>query len=216
MYIVRSKTDVQHVDMAPFVLEGGSVETDGKGTLLTTKNCLLSDNRNEYLSQEEIETVLKSSFGFERILWLENGDIIGDDTDSHIDTLARFCSEDTIAYAQCLDAEDENYESLAKMEQELKAFRTVEGEPYKLIPLPLSAPLYLDGYRLPSTYANFLILGDSVLMPGVGADSDKVAAERLSEAFPGRKIKVVDCLPLLSGHGSLHCITMQYPEGFIL
>lgn len=209
------KEDVTLENKAPYVLEGGSIDVDGKGTLLTTKRCLLSQNRNEYMSQEQIETYLKENFGFNRILWLENGEIIGDDTDSHIDTLARFCSEDTIAYAVCEDDADDNYASLHAMEAELRNLRTAEGEPYNLIPLPLSEPMYLEDYRLPASYANFLILNKSVLMPGSGSEKDKIAAERLQEAFPDRQVKIINCLPLLSGHGSLHCVTMQYPEGFL-
>lgn len=201
-------------DMRPYVLEGGSIDTDGAGTLLTTSECLLSLNRNEYLSREEVEEHLKAAFGLKRILWLDHGGIAGDDTDSHVDILARFCNHDTIAYTACEDAEDENYESLKAMEEQLKSFRTLEGKPYKLIPLPLPEPLYLDDYRLPASYANFLIINGAVLMPGAGCALDNVAAARLQEAFPDRKVEVTDCRALLSGHGGLHCVTMNYPAGW--
>ena len=207
--------DVACVDMRPYVLEGGSIDTDGCGTLLTTKECLCSLNRNEYLTQEEIEGELKQAFGLKRILWLENGGIVGDDTDSHVDILARFCSADTIAYTQCTDESDENYDRLKAMEDELKAFRTAEGKPYRLVPLPLPDALYLDGYRLPGSYANFLIINDAVLVPGCASPKDDIARERLQAVFPGRKVKVIDCRPLLSGHGGLHCVTMQFPEGWL-
>ena len=207
--------DVIHRSMQPFVLEGGSVDTDGKGTLLTTSRCLCSVNRNEYLSKGEIEDYLKKAFGFRRILWLDYGEIIGDDTDSHIDTLARFCNEDTIAYVQCLDEKDEQYEELKRMEAQLKSFRTPEGRPYNLIPLPLPKAMYLEDYRLPATYVNFLIMNGAVLVPGCGDAQDEVAKERLEKVFPDREVIVINCTALLSGHGSLHCVTMQYPEGFI-
>ena len=137
------------INMQPFILEGGSIESDGKGTLLTTVECLSSVNRNEYLQKEELEAYLKDVFGFERILWLENGYLAGDDTDSHVDTLARFCSEDTIAYVQCRDVNDEHYEELHRMEEQLKTFRTLAGEPYKLLALPMADKIEVEGERLP-------------------------------------------------------------------
>lgn len=207
--------DVLCVDMRPFVLEGGSIDTDGRGTLLTTKECLCSLNRNEYLEQEEIEGELKSAFGLERVLWLEHGGIAGDDTDSHVDILARFCTPDTIAYTQCTDPDDENYEALRAMEDQLRTFRTAEGGRYNLVPLPLPDAMYLDGYRLPGSYANFLIINGAVLVPGAASPKDEVARKALQAVFPDREIVVIDCRPLLSGHGGLHCVTMQYPEGWL-
>ncbi len=207
--------DVIGVDMRPYVLEGGSIDTDGCGTLLTTSECLCSVNRNEYLTREEIEQELKGAFGLDRILWLDHGSIIGDDTDSHVDILARFCSPDTIAYVQCTDPDDDNYDELSAMEKQLRSFRTKDGKQYRLIPLPLPEPLYLDDYRLPASYANFLILNGAVLLPGAASPLDEVARARLQEAFPDREIVVIDCRPLLSGHGSLHCITMQFPDGYL-
>ena len=215
LYEGAFEDDVMGVDMRPFVLEGGSIDSDGAGTLLTTKRCLCSVNRNEYLSKKEIGGELKRAFGLKRIIWLDHGEIIGDDTDSHVDTLARFCSEDTIAYTQCTDEGDENHMELAAMEKQLKALKTRDKRPYRLIPLPLPDPLFLNGYRLPATYANFLILNGGVLVPGTGSEKDDIARNRLQEAFPDREVAVVDCRPLLSGHGSLHCITMQYPEGWM-
>jgi len=206
--------DVKYIDMRPFVLEGGSIDTDGCGTLMATSECLLSLNRNEYLSRQEIEQKLCEAFGLKRILWVDHGTIAGDDTDSHVDILARFCSPDTIAYTACDNPADENYAPLKAMEEQLRTFRTLEGKPYRLIPLPLPEPLYLDDYRLPASYANFLIVNGAVLMPGAGQDLDQVAADRLREAFPGRKVEVIDCRALLSGHGGLHCITMNFPENF--
>ena len=206
--------DVRYADMRPFVLEGGSIDTDGAGTLMATSECLCSLNRNEYLAQEEIEEHLKTAFGLERILWLDHGGIVGDDTDSHVDILARFCSPDTIAYTRCEDPADENYSPLKAMEDQLKTFRTLDGKPYKLVPLPLPDALYLDDYRLPASYANFLIINGAVLIPGAGSPKDNIAREQLQAVFPDRKVEVIDCRALLSGHGGLHCITMNYPAGF--
>lgn len=203
------------VNMQPFVLEGGSIESDGKGTLLTTVECLASVNRNEYLQKEELENYLKEVFGFERILWLENGYLAGDDTDSHVDTLARFCSEDTIAYVQCTEPDDEHFDELQAMEQELQAFTRANGEPYRLIALPMADKVEWEGERLPATYANFLIMNGAVLLPFYQSPKDAVAKAALQEAFPDREIVGIDCLPLIKQHGSLHCVTMQYPEGFI-
>ena len=206
--------DVIYKDQRPYVLEGGSIDCDGAGTLMATSECLCSLNRNEYLSRQEIENYLKNAFGLERILWLDHGSIAGDDTDSHVDILARFCSGDTIAYTSCEDPEDENYASLKAMEEQLRSFRTLEGKPYKLVPLPLPDALYLDGYRLPGSYANFLILNGAVLIPGAASPKDETARERLQAIFPDRTVEVIDCRALLSGHGGLHCITMNYPEGW--
>ena len=192
----------------------GSIDTDGCGTLMATSECLLSLNRNEYLSREEIEAHLSRAFGLRRILWLDHGGIIGDDTDSHVDILARFCSPDTIAFTACDNPSDDNYVALKAMEEQLRTFRTLDGKPYNLVPLPLPEPLYLDDYRLPASYANFLVVNGAVLMPGAGSALDEVAASRLRSAFPGRTVEVIDCRALLSGHGGLHCITMNYPEGF--
>lgn len=207
--------DVMGVDMRPYVLEGGSIDSDGCGSMLTTTECLCSVNRNEYLEKEEIEDELKSAFGLERILWLDHGTIIGDDTDSHVDILARFCTPDTIAYMQCTDPEDPHHDELAAMEKQLRGFRTLDGKPYRLVPLPLPEPLYLEDYRLPASYANFLIVNGGVLLPGAGSPLDEVARQRLQEVFPDREVVVIDCRPLLSGHGSLHCITMQFPAGYL-
>lgn len=207
--------DVLCVDMRPFVLEGGSIDTDGCGTLMATSECLCSKNRNEYLDREEIEGELRSAFGLERVLWLDHGSIAGDDTDSHVDILARFCSPDTIAYTQCTDPDDENYESLRAMEEQLRSFRTADGRRYNLVPLPLPDAMYLDDYRLPGSYANFLIVNGAVLVPGTGSPKDELARRALSEVFPDREVVVIDCRALLSGHGGLHCVTMQFPEGWL-
>lgn len=207
--------EILPVNMQPLVLEGGSIESDGKGTLLTTVECLSSVNRNEYLGKEQLEYHLKEIFGLDRILWLESGYLAGDDTDSHIDTLARFCDEATIAYVQCADEADEHFEELQEMERELQAFTQADGQPYRLIPLPMADKVEWEGERLPATYANFLILNGAVLLPFYGSPKDEQARRLLQSVFPDREVVGIDCLPLIKQHGSLHCVTMQYPEGFI-
>lgn len=208
--------EVLPVNMQPFVLEGGSIESDGSGTLLTTVECLASVNRNEYLQKEELENYLKEVFGLDRILWLENGYLAGDDTDSHIDTLARFCSEDTIAYVKCTDEADEHFEELSEMERELQAFTQGNGDPYRLIALPMADRVEWEDERLPATYANFLILNGVILVPFYNSPKDEEARNALQRAFPDREIVGINCLPLIKQHGSLHCVTMQYPEGFLV
>ena len=197
-------------------LEGGGIESDGLGTLMTTAQCLLSPNRNPQLSKKQIENRLKKLFGVKRVLWLNNGYLAGDDTDSHIDTLARFCDAGTIAYVQCTDEQDEHFKALKAMETELKAFRKEAGEPYKLIALPMADACYDDeGQRLPATYANFLIINGAVLVPTYNVPQDAEALKILRGCFPDREVIGLDCRPLIWQHGSLHCITMQYPKGII-
>lgn len=202
---------VNHLD---FVLEGGSIESDGKGTILTTSHCLLAPHRNQPMTKAEIEARLLASLHAERVLWLDHGYLEGDDTDSHIDTLARFCSEDAIAYVQCLEPSDEHYTELQLMEAQLQTFRTTDGKPYRLIPLPMAKPAYdEEGNRLPATYANFLIINRAVLMPTYGDKAtDLKAEEQLRKAFPHHEIIGIDCRTLITQHGSLHCCTMQFPK----
>lgn len=207
--------EITPIHMQPLVLEGGSIESDGKGTLLTTVECLSSVNRNEYLGKDQLEYHLKEIFGLDRILWLESGYLAGDDTDSHVDTLARFCREDTIAYVQCTDEADEHFEELQEMERELQAFTQADGRPYRLVALPMADPVEWEGERLPATYANFLLLNGAVLLPFYGSPKDEQARRLLQDVFPDREVVGINCLPLIKQHGSLHCVTMQYPEGFI-
>ncbi len=206
-------TPLEGVDL---VLEGGSIEADGSGSLLTTSRCLLAPTRNPHLSREAIESRLGDWLGITRVLWLQHGYLAGDDTDSHIDTLARFCDVDTIAYVACDDPADEHFAELSAMEAELKAFCTRTGAPYRLVRLPWPRARYDEhGERLPATYANFLIINDAVLVPTYDDPADQTAQERLSSCFPGRTIIGVPCLPLIRQHGSLHCVTMQLPAGII-
>ena len=205
--------DVCYSDNRDVVLEGGSIESDGKGTLLTTSECLLAPNRNNFASVLEAEQMLCARLGVRRVLWLDDGYLAGDDTDSHIDTLARLCPDNTIVYVQCLDATDEHYASLARMEQQLKSFTTTDGRPYRLLPLPMTDAVYFEGERLPATYANFLIINGAVLMPTYAqAENDARAMAVLAEAFPDREVVGIDCRVLIRQHGSLHCVTMQFPK----
>ena len=199
-------------DCRNFILEGGSIESDGQGTILTTEKCLLSENRN-YLSKTEIEEKLKEYLGAKRILWLRHGYLAGDDTDSHIDTLARFCPNDTIVYVKCEDENDEHFSELKKMEKELQSFRTLDGKPYRLLPLPMADAVFFEGERLPATYANFLIINGAVLCPTYNQpENDEKAKTVLAKAFPDREIVGIDCTALIKQHGSLHCVTMQFPK----
>jgi len=200
---------VQYKNCLDFVLEGGSIESDGEGTLLTTSECLLSPNRNNK-SKEEIEKRLKELFGLKQVLWLNHGYLTGDDTDSHIDTLVRLCSIDTIAYVKCDDENDEHFEELRKMELELQNFVSSISTKYKLIPLPMADIVMENNERLPATYANFLIINGAVLMPTYNSPKDELAMQQLQKAFPDREIVGIDCIPLIKQHGSLHCVTMQY------
>ena len=198
------------------VMEGGSIETDGLGTIMTTTECLLSPNRNPQLDKSEIEQALASLLGAKRVLWLNHGYLAGDDTDSHVDTLARICPDNVIAYVACNDQRDEHYPQLKLMEEELKAFRAPDGSPYRLIPLPWPRVRFdEEAHRLPATYANFLVINGAVLVPTYRDENDSIALERIGQAFPGREIIGIDCLPLLDQHGSLHCVTMQLPQGVL-
>ena len=200
-------TPLESVD---YVLEGGSVESDGEGTILTSSTCLCNPNRNSGPSKEEVEKKLQSILGTERILWLDHGYLAGDDTDSHIDTLARFVNTETIVYLKCDDKEDEHYEALQNMEEQLKSFKTREGNPYKLIALPMTDAIYnKEGKRLPATYANFLITNDALIYPTYSDKNDTKAGEILKELFPDKEIIPINCLKLIEQGGSLHCSTMQ-------
>lgn len=200
-----------------FILEGGAIDCDGKGSLLTTHHCLLSPTRNKGVSESEIESRLRSWFGVTHILWLNHGKLAGDDTDGHIDTLARFCDPATIAYVRCSDPNDVHYYELTAMADELLSFSQPDGQPYRLLPLPLPRAHYDEtGQRLPATYANFLIINNAVLVPTYRDPiNDEGALTTLATAFPNRQIIGIDCVPLIQQFGSLHCITMQLPAGML-
>lgn len=204
----------EYVDCLDFVLEGGSIESDGMGTLLTTSHCLLAPNRNaRHTTKEALEQKFSECFGTRQVLWLDHGYLAGDDTDSHVDTLTRLCPDDTIAYVQCTDKTDEHYTELHLMEEQLKTFRTLDGRPYRLVPLPMTDAVVEDGERLPATYANFLIMNGAVLYPTYNqSGKDTLAGKQLQSIFPDREVVGIDCRALIRQHGSLHCVTMQYPK----
>ena len=197
-----------------FILEGGSVESDGRGTILTTTKCLCSANRNGGKSKEELNEILAQRLGADHVLWLDHGALIGDDTDSHIDTLARLCPHNTIAFTGCRDMDDPQFEELLKMRAQLTLFRTAEGEPYNLLELPMPAPVFdSEGNRLPATYANYLVTSTHLVMPVYGdKQKDTLACQTIRVAYPEHEVVPVPCRSLLLQHGSLHCATMQIPE----
>ena len=195
-----------------WVLEGGAIESDGAGTILTTSRCL--QTRYPSWSRDQIDQRLRLALHAERILWLEHGELLGDDTDGHVDTIARLISADTIVYQACEDVTDAHYPGLLALARELESLRTVTGAPYQLVPLPLPAPCHDDtGRRLPAGYANFLILNRGVLMPTYGDAADGEALARLQAAMPEREVIGVDCSVLVTQGGSLHCASMQLPAG---
>jgi len=196
------------------VLEGGSIDSDGQGTLLTTTACLLAPTRNPSLDQAGIESSLAQYLGVQRVLWLRHGRLEGDDTDSHIDMLARFCDPVTLAYSCCDDEADEHFAPLQAMKKELASFRTLAGEPYRLVPLPLPQAIFnAQGRRLPASYANFLIINNAVLVPLYDDHADEIAITNLQRCFPDRQIVGINCLAIIQQYGSLHCLTMQLPQG---
>lgn len=203
----------EYINSLDFVLEGGSIESDGKGTIMTTERCLLSPNRNGGLSKADIEGLFSERLGAHRTIWIRHGRLEGDDTDGHIDTLARFAPTDTIVYVGCKDNRDIHYNELLAMRLELEELRTEEGEPYRLVELPLPDPIYdEEGTRLPATYANFLIVNEIVFMPTYRQPfKDAEAKTALQSAFPSHRIEEIDCTELIHQHGSLHCATMQLP-----
>lgn len=210
------QTGVALADYSYFTFEGGAVESNGAGCLLTTSECLLSKNRNEHLSRNEVEFFLKSCFHAEKVLWLDDGFLEGDDTDSHIDTLARFCADDTIAYVKCDDPQDIHFDALRKMEEQLQQLADLEGRPFRLVALPFPDPVFdEEGQRLPATYANFLIINKAVLFPVYGVKQDAEALRIIASLFPDREIVPVNSVPLIKQHGSVHCISMQFPKGVL-
>ena len=208
---IFSNNTLQSID---FALEGGAIETDGAGTLLSTLHCLRE--RHPTSSQVELETKLGSWLHQDRFLWLQHGYLEGDDTDAHIDTLARFVAPDAIVYQSCDDPDDSHHAELQAMAGELAAMRTRDGTPYRLFPLPWPSPVLDGDRRLPASYANFLIVNGAVLMPVYDDPADEKAAAVLAEAFPDREIVQVPARPLVWQNGSLHCLTMQMPEGSVI
>jgi agmatine/peptidylarginine deiminase len=206
-------TPLESVDL---VLEGGSVEADGLGTVLTTSRCLLAPTRNPGAGRVALEGELQRWLGATRVLWLGHGGLEGDDTDGHVDTLARFADPRTIVYQGCDAADDPQRPELEAMARELAALRRADGDGYELVRLPSPRPVRdADGRRLPAGYANFLITNGAVLVPGYNDAADAKARDVLARCFPDREVIVVDCRPLIREYGSLHCVTMQLPAGVV-
>jgi len=204
--------DVRH-ERIDWALEGGGIESDGDGTVLTTWRCLVQ--RHPEQSRDEMSAILRDSLHATRILWLDYGYLEGDDTDAHIDTLARFAPDDRIVFQACDDAADPHYNELQNMAAELAALRTADGRPYQLFPLPWARPILDSGRRLAASYANYLIVNGAVLVPAYGDPADNQAAQVIAAAHPGREVVQVPCRPLIWQNGSLHCITMQLPAGLV-
>lgn len=203
----------ERVDYDDFVLEGGSIESDGRGTVLTTSVCLMAPHRNQPMTQTEVETVLKERLCARKIVWFDYGQLIGDDTDGHIDTIVRVCPDNTLLYVGCDDENDPQYADLKALENQLQQATDADGRPYRLLKLPMPDALYDDGDRLPATYANFLIINGAVIVPTYNQEeNDARALELVAEAFPGYEIIGIDSQTIVRQHGSIHCLTMQYPE----
>lgn len=206
--------DVERREMS-LVLEGGSIESDGKGTIIASVDCIMDEHRYPEEDWKEVLFLLRKQLGASRVLTLPSGQLMGDDTDGHIDTIARFCNAETIAYVQCDDPGDEHFDFLQKLASELRKWRTLDDKPYRLVPLPLPDPCFhpVDSHRLPATYANFIISNQYVILPTYAQAKDQLALERLATVFPNRQVLGVDALPVIRQHGSLHCLCMQYPKG---
>lgn len=203
----------QNIDL---ILEGGSIESDGRGSLLTTEICLLNPNRNNDMDKAQLEQALIEVLGVEQVLWLQYGHLPGDDTDAHIDTLARF-SPDGIVYVSANSESDEHFDQLSKMEQEIAALKDAEGQAYQLYPLPMPAPIHnQQGEPLPATYANYLVINGAVLVPVYNDAQDDNALAVIARAYPGREIIAIDCRTVIEQFGSLHCLTMQLPKDLII
>jgi agmatine/peptidylarginine deiminase len=196
-----------------FALEGGGIETDGNGTLLSTWHCLHERHPDE--TRERISAVLMETLHQDRVLWLNHGYLEGDDTDAHIDTLARFASEESIVYQGCQDPGDSHFAELGHMAAELSQLKRKNGQAYQLFELPWPRPIIDDGRRLAASYANFLIINGAVLMPVYDDPADAAAVAVMQKAFPDREIVAIDCRDLIWQNGSLHCCTMQLPEGLL-
>lgn len=199
-----------------FVLEGGSIESDGKGTIFTTSQCLLAPHRNQPLNRVGIEQQLIERFHAQRIVWLDHGNLIGDDTDGHIDTIVRIAPNDTLLYVESRDEHDPQHDDFLALERQLRNLVTTEGKPYRLLPLPMPDAIYDEGDRLPATYANFLVLNGAVLCPTYAQPyHDHIALQAIADAFPHHEIIPIDARTIIRQHGSIHCLTMQYPIGVL-
>lgn len=208
--LIAKKIGVPVFDFGEFVLEGGSIDVNGQGTLLTTESCLLNPNRNPDLSREQIEANLCESLGVTQVLWLGDG-IEGDDTDGHVDDITRFVSPNTVVTVVEEDEDDPNYEPLELNFQRLRTMQLSNGSPLRVLKLPMPSRITREGQRLPASYANFYVGNSVVLLPVYGDSNDAWAASVLKEAFSGRKIVPIDCRELIWGLGAFHCLTQQQP-----
>jgi agmatine deiminase len=195
------------------VLEGGSIDVNGAGVLITTEECLLSElqQRNPGLTREDLEQIFHQYLGIDQVLWLNRG-IAGDDTHGHVDDITRFVGQNTVVTAVEPNTADDNHLPLAENLERLHAARNLDGQPYTVVPLPMPAPLIFEGQRLPASYANFYIANDLVLVPTFNDPNDRKALNTLSDLFPGRKIIGIHAVDLVWGLGTLHCMTQQQPE----
>ena len=199
-----------------FVLEGGSIESDGRGTIFTTSQCLLAPHRNQPLTRQQIDEKLRTTLWADRIVWLDHGSLMGDDTDGHIDTIVRTAPNDTLLYVRCADREDEQYDDFVALERQLQTLRTTDGRPYRLLSLPMPHAIREANERLPATYANFLVVNGAVLCPTYGQEAtDREALRTIGQAYPGRQVVGIDARAVILQHGSLHCLTMQFPRGIL-
>ena len=199
-----------------FVLEGGSIESDGHGTIFTTTQCLLASNRNLPCEKASIVAQLTVSLRANNIIWLDHGKLIGDDTDGHIDTIVRTAPNDTLLYIGCDDADDEQFDDFRALEQQLRSLRKADGKPYRLLRLPMPNAIFDGSERLPATYANFLIINGAVLCPTYRQPrKDAEAMETIAQAYPDREIIGIDSCTIIRQHGSIHCMTMQFPAGLL-
>ena len=206
----------QSIESLDIILEGGSIDVDGNGTLLTTQQCLLNPNRNKDFNEGDYEKLFMSKMGIRKVHWLKYGGILGDDTDGHIDMLARFCSREVIACSTCSDKNDPHHETLTRMKDELEKLKTEQGNHYQIIELPIPTAIHTkQNERLPASYSNFLIINNAILVPVYDDKNDKLACERLAECFPSREIIPLNALNIIQQGGSLHCLTMQLPRGSI-
>lgn len=209
----RWKLPLNTVDIE---LEGGSVESDGAGTLMTTETCLLGGNRNETVSRDALEALIREKFGVQRILWIRNGYLCGDDTDSHVDNLVRFAAVDTLVYAACDRRDDEHFAPLEAMRLELEQLKTLSGQPYKLMPLMIPEQQFDEnGKRLPASYVNFLIVNKHIIVPQFDSSYDAQALTQLEKAFPGYTLVPISGKALIKQYGGPHCATMQLPAGTV-